>query len=455
MTRARPTGGVRRRGSIWWIYYRHQGRQWDESAKTGDERAARSLLAQRRREIRDGTWQPPSSRRVVTVEIACEEWIARRKADGIVTVGDERTRLKAFVLPHIGSKPLAEVTRADVRDLVAAIQREPSPLSKKMLAPRSVHHVYGVLRSMFADAVERELVASTPCTLSSRRKGGGLPQKRDADPRWREDATYTRAEIEALLSPGPIPIDRRLYYALLALGGLRAGEAAGVRWRDYNADAEPLGRLLVATQNDDAELKTKIPRRVPVHPTLAALIAEWKVGGFAMMFLRHPRPDDFIVPSRAGVDRPRSKKMVERLAEDLAILGLRAAGRGRHAMRAAFRSLAIEAGANPTILDVVMWAKGADVRTGYERFPWRVFCDEVGKLPVEIRRGADVIALPLASNDARRTDSGTDSGAAEAKKAPQKGAFLAGWTGLEPAASGVTGRRYNRLNYHPKRERTW
>ncbi len=27
---------------------------------------------------------------------------------------------------------------------------------------------------------------------------------------------------------------------------------------------------------------------------------------------------------------------------------------------------------------------------------------------------------------------------------------LAGWTGLEPAASGVTGRRYNRLNYHPK-----
>ena len=29
---------------------------------------------------------------------------------------------------------------------------------------------------------------------------------------------------------------------------------------------------------------------------------------------------------------------------------------------------------------------------------------------------------------------------------------LAGRTGLEPAASGVTGRRYNRLNYHPNRE---
>ena len=30
-----------------------------------------------------------------------------------------------------------------------------------------------------------------------------------------------------------------------------------------------------------------------------------------------------------------------------------------------------------------------------------------------------------------------------------EGEQMAGWTGLEPAASGVTGRRYNQLNYHP------
>jgi hypothetical protein len=32
--------------------------------------------------------------------------------------------------------------------------------------------------------------------------------------------------------------------------------------------------------------------------------------------------------------------------------------------------------------------------------------------------------------------------------------MLAGSTGLEPAASGVTGRRSNQLNYDPKKERT-
>ena len=32
------------------------------------------------------------------------------------------------------------------------------------------------------------------------------------------------------------------------------------------------------------------------------------------------------------------------------------------------------------------------------------------------------------------------------------GFLLAGWTGFEPAVSGVTGRRYNQLNYHPNRQ---
>jgi hypothetical protein len=32
--------------------------------------------------------------------------------------------------------------------------------------------------------------------------------------------------------------------------------------------------------------------------------------------------------------------------------------------------------------------------------------------------------------------------------------FMAGWTGLEPATSGLTGQRSNRLNYHPMQNST-
>ena len=38
----------------------------------------------------------------------------------------------------------------------------------------------------------------------------------------------------------------------------------------------------------------------------------------------------------------------------------------------------------------------------------------------------------------------------ESRKRGASRRYVAGWTGLEPAASGVTGRRYNQLNYHPK-----
>ena len=37
-----------------------------------------------------------------------------------------------------------------------------------------------------------------------------------------------------------------------------------------------------------------------------------------------------------------------------------------------------------------------------------------------------------------------------AQRRERKVESMAGWTGLEPAASGVTGRRSNQLNYHPK-----
>jgi hypothetical protein len=35
-------------------------------------------------------------------------------------------------------------------------------------------------------------------------------------------------------------------YGLQGVAGLRHGEAAGLRWRNYDAAAKPLGQLIVA-----------------------------------------------------------------------------------------------------------------------------------------------------------------------------------------------------------------
>ncbi len=419
------TGGVRKRGATWWLRYRVEGERYEESAYTGDERQARALLAQRRREIREGTWRPPAARegalRVeearralaraidaapeaapLTVKAYLAAWIKRRREAGVRKVHDEERYFTVHVEPAIGKHALAEVTRVEIRDLMTKVGEYTSETTKKRLAPRTVLHVYRTLATAFADARDDGLIPATPCTLRTRR--GELPVKRDSDPTWRAEAVYTREELEKLISNEKIAIDRRVYYALLGLAGLRSSEAASIAWRSYDAAARPLGRLVVATQAESGlktrETKTGETREVPVHPTLAALLAEWKLRGFPLQFGGRPRPDDPIVPARSSTRdavRMRSKKMHERLVEDLETLELRDVPSPRHALRATFLSRLEIDGANMAIARRATHAAPTDVVGGYVRVRWDDVCREIGKLQVQLRPTlAKVIALPVA-----------------------------------------------------------
>ena len=55
------------------------------------------------------------------------------------------------------------------------------------------------------------------------------------------DRVFTRDELECMISSPLIPWDRQIMYGLEGLAGLRHGEAAGLRWRNYDAVAQPLG----------------------------------------------------------------------------------------------------------------------------------------------------------------------------------------------------------------------
>jgi len=92
------------------------------------------------------------------------------------------------------------------------------------------------------------------------------------------------------------PRDRQLLYGLEGLAALRHGEAAGLRFRHWDAEVTPLGALLVATSYNKGRTKTKRVRRMPVHAVLAAMLAEWKSSGWQQMMGREPTPDDLVVP---------------------------------------------------------------------------------------------------------------------------------------------------------------
>ena len=83
--------------------------------------------------------------------------------------------------------------------------------------------------------------------------------------------------------------------------GLRPDEAAALRWRHRDPSVQPLGKLLVAASYNTREhrakgTKTDDVHHVPVHPTLAAMLAECRLSGWAAMLGRQPEADDLIVP---------------------------------------------------------------------------------------------------------------------------------------------------------------
>lgn len=416
----------RRAGTrLLWIEYTAHGRRYQVSSGTADRRAAEKREREILRSIEAGTWTPPAARGQTreTVETYAERWIERRRKAGVRTAGVEATRLRTYALPalvpagqgvaRLGSLALEDVRRPMIAAWLLDLQHRTSEATGRRLAPRTVRHIYDVLRTMMLDAVADEIIAATPCTLRERK--GELPKKRDADPRWRAGAVYTRDELEALIGHAEIPIDRRVYYALLGVAGLRSSEAAGLRWRDYDPRAVPLGRLLVAMQitadREERTLKTEVPRLVPVHPALGALLDVWRHEGWPAFYARHPRPDDLVIPSRAGAEVARAgSKARERLLADLERLGYRATGRARHALRATLVTLGTEDGAQRDVLDLLVWARPSEVRAGYQRFGWPALCAEVARLRIELRPGADVVTLGRGSGGVQIPYSAPDIG---------------------------------------------
>jgi len=257
---------------------------------------------------------------------------------------------------------------------------------------------------MFRDAELAGLIDRAPAKLTAYQLGPLV----DSEPEWRDGSVFTREEAEVLISHPGIPLDRRMVYALGVLAGLRPGEAAALRWRHYDATTAPLGKLTVVlaynTRKHRAKTtKTDAVRHVPVHPTLAGMLAEWRLSGWAAMMGRRPESDDLIVPLPPDAIARRRRRTGDGFRghdysgkkwreHDLPLLGWRY--REPYATKSTFITLVIEDGAKPDVIrDRVTHTKAArDAFSGYDRGPhWIEACGEVSKLQL-IRRLATSFA---------------------------------------------------------------
>lgn len=393
-------GGIYPRGNILWCWwFDASGKRIPKSTglPVGQEKEAlRTLSAIERRVAAEVEHAPEDRQGPPTVGSYGTKFFAARIKAGIDIAKIEAGRFATYIKPFkvagapFEAMPLADVEPHHVRDFVLHLRAlEPQ------LAPRTIRAIFGQLRLMFRSAVVKGLVSASPCILEK----GDLPKKVDKDPTWRSRAKFTRTEVEMLLCDERIPLCRRVRYAGLFLTGMRIGELAARRFRDADMAAEPLGRLVVETsynrkQKREKSVKTERPREVPIHPTLARVLAAWKLSGWAATFGRQPGPDDLIWPS-ATLGHLRDTVVLREFHEDCEMLGLRT--RRIHDTRRTFISLARGNGADKDTLRQVTHQPEGDQIDDYTTLEWDALCAEVSKLKIQLLDGK-LLALPVAAN---------------------------------------------------------
>jgi len=353
---------------------------------------AKAVAADLQRKYDAGAWDPlavapatpapapEAPKAPPTVLEYTREWI---KTQRYTTVLDDHRRIE-FYLPRaeLGAMPINEVRPKHIAAFVRWLRDQPSSLGGT-LAARTVRNIYSVVRRAFEAAVIEELVPSSPCRLPR----GFAPTIIDKHPEKRSGWHFTREEVVTLLSDERLPVYRRVLYGVLLLSGCRIGEVAALRWRIWQKDLRPLGKLLVhrsIERNTRAEkgTKTAVPREVPVHPVLAALLDGWQRSGFEAWFGRKPTDDDLILPSPKELTL-NERTVHKRLQADCVALGFR--GRRIHDTRRTFISLARDDGARGEILRLVTHGPSkSSMIDVYSSLAWETICAEVQKLRIEL-----------------------------------------------------------------------
>jgi integrase len=348
--------------------FMYQGVQRTELVGT-DKREAERVEAQRKREIREGTYTPGQRTGAISAAEYSKSWGSARKNR---TANDDRQRLRDYFVRHVG--PKIRMHEFGEPEALRFVRWLAELVAKGEIAARTGRHIRGVVRTMFRDAKLEGVVAVDPLA--------GLPRKLLPKPPRRARNVYTCEEVARLLHDERIPLTSRALVALMLYMGVREGEACGRRWRDWDRGVTPLGSMNVATQYNDEPLKTDNARKVPVHPDLARLLASWWDGGFELTFRRRPTPDDFIVPNRhprtdgGGAHTKSSAYKAMGRACEVAEVRFE----GCHLTRHTMITWARRGGARSDVLERVTHNAAGAIIDQYTHFDWAPLCEAVACL---------------------------------------------------------------------------
>lgn len=349
----RPT----KKGIVYWVVTKGHGE------RVGlNKRAAERLNEQRKKEVKAGTYRPVTTG-AVTVGSYLKTWMAGRTNRSAEV---ERMMLRVHVLSceWLASMKLEDVRPPHAKKFILELKAKVSEKTGLPLKPKYVANVNGAMKAAFNAAILDELLDRDVWRLPP-----GMISKKTTP-----KVPYTRAEAGLLLASAERV--RRMWLALALYTGMRAGEVCGRRWRDWDRKSTPLGCLTIGTQYDDQPLKTDNPRKAPVHPELARLLADWWETGFEVVYLRKPKLEDFIVPGFPALTKALSRSgAYKAIAADCLRAGVTC--RGMHATRHTFISAAQRGGADQKVVERITHNASGSMIDHYTHREWDELCAAV------------------------------------------------------------------------------
>jgi len=157
-----------------------------------------------------------------TFAVFAEQWFTEHKVEWRRShIKVLRSTVDGHLLTHFGSKPVGEITKADLLAFRTKLAGLPGRAGEK-LSNKRINGILAPLRQILADAADRFSFVSPMASLRPLRV-----RKSDVNP-------FTLDQVQQILTT--VRPDYRDYFTTRFLTGMRTGEAHGLKWKYVDFD---------------------------------------------------------------------------------------------------------------------------------------------------------------------------------------------------------------------------
>jgi integrase len=216
--RERPPGS-----GIWWIYIDHQGTR--KAKKIGKDKK-KALEAAKKIEakltlgdlgITENKPKPPLFKEYAEVWLHCYIKGLRRQS----TFERYQDLLKRYILPVLGNRPIDDIKRGEIRDLLLRLNR-------KGLSRSTICLIRDVIGGPLSFALDEELILVNPASGITKKLQLRRDRKIEVEPLTKEEVTLF---LDACSTHNP---EHYPFFLCAFRTGMRLGELLGLQWGDVD-----------------------------------------------------------------------------------------------------------------------------------------------------------------------------------------------------------------------------